>query len=131
MKSSILATLLALGVTATAYRLEYGTDGSYTAYSDPKAPAPTPAAQHKRLAVRSGACSPCRDKCVRAVVQVQSSAAPEFCASFLAETYTATEAFAAVETQCGGAPERVSAACSCFVQPVRRLEFPGGRELNR
>ncbi|KAK3899162.1 hypothetical protein C8A05DRAFT_37236 [Staphylotrichum tortipilum] len=120
MKSSVLA-LLALALGASAYRIEYGENGSYTVYSDPKAPVTQPA--HKRLAARSGSCSPCRDKCVRAVVSV-SKATPDFCASFLAETYTATEAFAPVQTQCADSADRVSAACSCFVQPTPSSSTP-------
>ncbi len=124
MKSSILATFLALGLSASAYRIEYGPNGSFKAYSDPKAPAAD--AHNKRLAARSGLCSPCRDKCVRAVVSA-SKATPDFCSSFLAETYTATEAFAPVQTQCADSAERVSAACSCFVQPVGSTEEWGSR----
>jgi hypothetical protein len=47
-----------------------------------------------------------------------ASAAPDFCASFLAATYTAAGDFAPVQTQCATDAGRVSSACSCLVQPV-------------
>jgi len=112
MKSAIIAMVLAFGLGASAtIKIEYGPNGSFKAISTPDAPA----VGHKKLA-RSTGCSPCRDQCVRAV----SSAAPEFCGSFLAATYTAPSDFAPVQTQCASDAGRVSAACSCFVKPVSR-----------
>ncbi len=109
MKSALIAVALAFGIGVSAtITIEHSPDGSFRAISKPDAPA----AAHRKLA-RSTACSPCRDTCVRA-----ASAAPEFCESFLAATYTAPADFQPLETQCASDASRVSSACSCFVTPV-------------
>ena len=115
MKFAVItsAFALAIGASATAF-IEYAADGSVLRISNAQSPAPARA----RLArAAAGACSPCRNKCVKGVVSALSADA-DFCTSFLAATYTATTDFAPVETQCASDADRVSSACSCYVQPV-------------
>ena len=110
MKSALIAVValaFGIGVSATV-TIEHSPDGSFRAISKPDAPAAA-----RRKFARSAACLPCRDKCAGA-----ASAAPEFCESFLAATYTAPADFAPLETQCASDASRVSSACSCFVTPV-------------
>ncbi len=109
MKSALIAVALAFGIGVSAtVTIEHSPDGSFRAVSKPDAPAAA-----RRKFARSAACLPCRDKCAGA-----ASAAPEFCESFLAATYTAPADFAPLETQCASDASRASSACSCFVTPV-------------
>ncbi|SPQ25584.1 284cdc78-db6e-4aa7-9f31-aafa84451f66 [Thermothielavioides terrestris] len=119
MKSAILTVGLVFGIigASATIKYEYDQDGSVTvAYVVRDSPAPA-TARAKAARSASGGCSRCRDQCLRGVLSA-ASAAPDFCASFLAATYTAADDFAPVQTQCATDAGRVSSACSCLVQPT-------------
>ena len=116
MKFAVITTALALAIGASASAfIEYGADGSVMRISNVESPAPARA----RLArAAAGACSPCRNRCLKGVKSALT-ADTDFCTSFLAATYTVATDFAPVQTQCASNADSVSSACSCLVQPVR------------
>jgi hypothetical protein len=55
-----------------------------------------------------------RDNCLRAIVATPTKAS-SFCATYTANTNTATTAFPSYASFCANSPSRVSSACSCVV----------------